>query len=167
MWLGHYEVAFLLAAVGISIAGDALSTPDPLGWTGTAAWTAWLVTLAADIRFHRWQLCERCISHAPALNPQAAVDRWKRALWFSHQRLLQVVLMLVVLGFIFLSGFGFGHHEQPWQYAIDALALTLLAGVTVARYEHGRLQPWCPWCHWGKGGEEEVSPPVPEVPAVH
>jgi len=160
MLLGHYEALFLLIAVGAGIASDVLGNPAALSWPVTATWLAWFVTIAADLRCHRWQLCERCIRHAPALNPQAAVDRWRRALWLFHQRLVQAALMAVMLGLIFTSALG--HHEQPWQYAIDVLALVILAGVTVARYEHGRLQPWCPWCHWGDGGDEEAAPVAPE-----
>lgn len=158
MLLGHYEAFFLLAAVSVSIAADALGNPAALTWPGTAFWTAWLVTIMADLQCHRWQLCERCISHAPALNPQAAVDRWRRALWLSHRQRLLMGLMATSVALIFISATG----HQPWHYAIDVLALVILAGVTVTRYEHGRLQPWCPYCHWGDGGGEEVAPVAPE-----
>jgi hypothetical protein len=55
------------------------------------------------------------------------------------------------------------HH--PWQYAVDAVAVSLLGGKYLIDHQHRRLYPWCPYCRWDDGGGEEVSPDVPVVPA--
>ena len=160
MWLGHYQSFFLLGTLGLTIVFDAIGNPGPVTWVAAAAFGAWMVALVADIAAHQRQLCERCISAAPTLNPQAAVERWPRALWCHHQKRMNIVLLAVALGCIF--GWGQVHHQWPWGDALDAAGLLIVGYSVVTGHVHQRLYPWCPWCHWGDGGGEEIAPVAPE-----
>ena len=161
MWLGHYQVYALLAAIAIGIASDAFSRSTALSAVASAGFFICLTAMAADFMYHQRQLCERCISSAPALNPEGAVQRWRPALWSVHR--INMPLMVTILGWMCWSAIM--SHQEPWRYAVDVLGLAVLGYVSFTGYVHRRLIPWCPWCNWDDGGDKEVTP-VPEVPAV-
>jgi hypothetical protein len=164
MWLGHYATHLLLAAVAASVADDAMGQPGGVvQWAAVAAWTVWIAAFLVDGGFHRERLCERCVAASP-LDPQAAVDRWRRALRLHHARAVMVAVLAGVVGWNLASGALF-RHPPAWALAVSALASVTLGASYAVSWQHRRLYPWCPFCRWGEGGAEEVSPDVP-APAV-
>jgi hypothetical protein len=165
LWLGHHANDLLLPAIVLAVADDALGHHvTAVTWLDTGVWTAWILALVADVMHHQKMLCERCISAAPTLDPESAVRRWRRALRAHHAQRAMVTAMAIVLAAIFYLGTV--KHEHPWQYALDAVAVTALGASCVIGYQHRRLYPWCPFCRWDKGGDKEIVPPVPVVPQV-
>jgi hypothetical protein len=163
--LGHHANDLLLPAVVLAVADDALGHHvTAVTWLDTGVWTAWILALVADVLHHQKRLCERCISAAPTLDPQSAVKRWHAALRAHHSPRAMIVSSVAVLAAIFYLATV--KHEHPWQYALDAVAVTVLGASFVIGHQHRRLYPWCPFCRWDKGGDEEIAPPVPVVPQV-
>ncbi|HEY3650450.1 MAG TPA: hypothetical protein VGL33_20980 [Streptosporangiaceae bacterium] len=73
--------------------------------------------------------------------------------------------MLAVLAWLIYDTTA-GGPKQPWQYALDAVAVTILGAKYLIDHQHRRLYPWCPYCRWDEDGGEEAVPPVPVVPQV-
>lgn len=163
MWLGHYSDYLFLPVVVVSIATSPLPA-GPWTWASLPLWIAWIFSLVVGGSYHSVRLCERCIASSP-LDPQAAVERWRPALHWEHDRQLKIAMMLTVLAWIIGSNLAWKYPQPWWVYVLSALAMLALAGGYVATYQHRRLYPWCPWCHWDGGGEEEISPDVP-APAM-
>lgn len=164
MWLGHYSTLLLLAAVVSSVADDATGQQQGIvEWIAVGVWSLWTAAMLADRGVHQERLCERCVAASP-LDPQAAVDRWKRVLRLHHARGAMLALLGAVIGWDLTAGALF-HHPPVWALAISALASVALGMTYAVTWQHRRLYPWCPFCRWGEGGAEEVSPDVP-APAV-
>ena len=159
-WLGHYFLYTVAIAVPLSaattIAGRNITW---LLWLTAAAWGVLVVALTADLIYHRTSLCERCIREAPALNPSRPVQRWKRALWFDHQRKLQLAILFGYFAWGLYDGRV--HHEATWQMAGDIGYMIIIAVTWLITWQHRRLMPWCPYCHWGRGGYHETVPVPP------
>jgi hypothetical protein len=161
MALGHYQEHVQVAALPLLIANVLAGRPAVLTWISLAVLSAWLIAFLADLGQHQRQLCERCISAAPTLNPQGAVERWRRVLWCFHQKRASQLLLLASICWIFYSSRI--SHEHEWALGLDALVLVLIGCSYFTGIIHKRLYPWCPWCHWGgHGGDEETSPVAPE-----
>lgn len=163
MWAGHYSAYLFLPVVAASI----ITSPLPAGfwaWATLPLWIAWVFSLIIGEGYHQERLCERCIASSP-LDPQAAVERWRPALRWEHDRRLKLIVMLAVLAWIVGSNLVWKHMQPWWVYVLSALAMLVLGGSYIATYQHRRLYPWCPWCHWDDGGGEEISPDVP-APAM-
>lgn len=162
MWLGHYSDVMIWGFIAAVILGDA--TGNSIGWiedTGAVVCGFWVLTKLADSRVHMERLCERCAAATP-LDCQAAVRRWKRALWWRHQRKAQLAVFIVMAAIFLLDAIA-GKHV--WVYAVHAFGFLVLGLTTIPAWQHRRLQPWCPYCRWDDGGDEEVAPDVP-APAV-
>lgn len=166
MWLGHYSLPLLRVAVAVSVADDAAGQPGGAdgwaGWIVTAAWAVWIAAVLADGGVHQERLCERCVAATP-LDPQAAVDRWKRALRLHHNNGARNGMLGGILACWLATGFL--HHPPAWALALSATADVAYGAFSLVSWKHRRLFPWCPFCRWGDGGAEEVSPDVP-APAV-
>jgi hypothetical protein len=160
MLLGHYQEHIQVAVLPLLIGNVLAGRPPVLTWISYTVLLAWFVSFLADQRQHQRQLCERCISAAPTLNPQGAVERWRRVLWCFHQKRAYQLMMLAAICWIFYSSRI--RHEHEWALSLDALILVLIGFSYFTGIIHKRLYPWCPYCHWGDGGGEEVTPPVPE-----
>lgn len=164
MWLGHYSVFLLLAAVAASVADDAAGQPSGLlDWIVDAAWLAWVAALLADMGRHREHLCERCIAATP-LDPQAAVDCWRRVLRLQHAHGAWIALLGAVVAWDI--GSALFRHQPPWAFAVDALVSVIVGASWLVTWQHRRLYPWCPYCRWDGGGHHEVSPDVPAPAAT-
>lgn len=159
MWLGHYSVFVLWGGIALFIANDAVGQPSarPWFWIVTVVSVVWIGSLFAD-GYHEDRLCERCIAASP-LDPAAAVQRWRPALWWTHQKRLSLIVMLAALS-VFVCNALF-HHPPWWLSALSILAFLVLGISFAVTYQHRRLYPWCPYCHWDDGGDEEISPGVP------
>lgn len=163
MWLGHYSTPALLAAVVASVADDAMGQPGgAVQWITIAVWALWLAAWLADGGVHQERLCERCIAASP-LDPQAAVDRWRRVLRLHHERRVMIAVLGAVVVWDVMAGRL--HHPPAWALAVSALTSVALGASYAVTWQHRRLYPWCPFCRWDEGGAEEVSPDVP-APAV-
>lgn len=164
MWLGHYSMLALLAAVMASLADDATGQrPGVAEWIAVAAWSAWMAASAADTGRHRERLCERCIAASP-LDPQAAVSRWRAALRLHHSRKAMITLLSAVVAWDVIDGL---LHQPPWwALALSALGTAALGMSVFVTWQHRRLYPWCPFCRWDGGGPHEVSPDVPVTPVA-
>jgi hypothetical protein len=160
MWLGHYSTLLLLAAVAASVANDATGQRQQVvEWVSVAAWICWIAALMADWGVHQERLCERCIAASP-LDPQAAVDRWRRVLRVHHARTATVITMGAVVAWDFIAG-ALLRHPPAWALAVSALAVAALGASSAVTWQPRRLYPWCPFCRWDEGGAQEVSPDVP------
>lgn len=160
MWAGHYHERIILAAIALAIADDLSGRPAILAAAVAVMFVAWFAAFLFGAQRHDRSLCERCISEAPTLNPQGAVERWKRMLWAFHQKRANIILLGIVLAWII--GSTQFRHEPLWARGLDAAGMVVLGYSYVRDRVHRRLYPWCPYCHWGDGGDEEVAPVAPE-----
>jgi hypothetical protein len=165
MWLGHYVRVFLAVSFLLAIINDILGGKNgllPVNILSAVAIGVFLVALFADSHWHQENLCVRCIAATP-LDPQAAVDRWRRALRANHSGAAWAFLVIAALaGLIGTTSV----LSRPWSVVVIAAAWVMFAVFNLAVHIHRRLYPWCPWCDWGDGGgDEEVSPDVPD-PAI-
>jgi hypothetical protein len=159
MWLGHYTPGLLITSIGVTVI--AAATGDQLGVAGDVAVVVWIIaafSLFIGGHYHDSRLCGRCVAAAP-LDPQAAIERWRPALWWAHKTLWMSLATFAAVGwFIWLGQY---HHVPWWAWIPTVPAALVYAGVFISARQHSRLYPWCPWCHWNDGGDEEIAPDVP------
>jgi len=167
MWLGHYQVYFLVAFLLLSAPPPVRGMPgfllECLHWVSALAFAA---AGFAGLAVHRKRLCERCISSAPVLDPQGAVDRWRLALRLGHKPVLLLAAVVPAIAVVIAGEFD-RHLPSALFTWTAAWLMSVLAALNYATWQHQRLQLWCPWCPRDDGGEDEAAPvPDPGVPAV-
>jgi hypothetical protein len=157
MWLGHYSIYLMVAALAAQVGAIASGGLILPGVISALLWLTWLASIAADGGYHQSRLCERCIAATP-LDPQVAVNRWRPALRWAHRPGRK---FLVLLGAVIAMNWIVYLHLAWWVWILIALAVAGYASFFVSEYQHRKLYPWCPYCRWDDGGDEEVSPDVP------
>jgi hypothetical protein len=162
MWLGHYSLAVLWAAIALTAAADATGQHDPLEIASGVAWVVWFAAWSADGAVHQERLCGRCAASAPT-GGQAEAARLQAVLRAHHSPVASTAMLA---GVIAGEGASFILRDFPVIAATADAAAVILLGVSVAiTARHRRLHRWCPWCRWDEGGEHEPSPDVP-APAL-
>jgi hypothetical protein len=172
MWAGHYSLWLTIPWIAVAFADDAAGRPGWLAHLALAAWGILWFTLTIDSGYHYARLCERCAAATP-LDPQAAVDRWRRVLRLDHRRRFVTAIILAAfiwalgVGYMLISGVhsvGLPAHHHNWAYLLQDVPIVLLiACYFVVNRIHRALYPWCPWCRWDGGGDHEGAPdPGPE-----
>jgi hypothetical protein len=160
MWLGHYQPVLIACCLPVLYAGT-LSGNPPLQWAGAAVCVPYMGAMFASV-IHDSRLCERCAAATP-LDPQAAVARWRPALWGFHR--LGVPVLVVALA-VWVVG-GLVHGRPWWEWPVYAVVLASIGVSVWATAKHRDLYPWCPWCRWRDGGDEEEAPDPAPAPEVH
>jgi len=104
----------------------------------------------------RVPMCPSCVDQIP-LDPQAAIDRHRRALFSAHVIHDRPYFSVAWLGALALLSMTTVHVTGVTTfYAFWDLAF-LVYCYTAWRHHH--LQPWCPFCQgWEDGGEPERVP---------
>jgi hypothetical protein len=161
-WLGHYMPEALLALIAMQFAWDVTGGRYGTSAANTAVTVLFVAVFYSDIRYHACRLCEKCAGKTP-LDPAAAVRRWRRGLWLTHQA--KIILGCVAGVFVTIQAEQMIRHPLWVTLSSDAFWMMITAGIFISQWKHRLLQPWCPWCNWGDGGNEEVSPEIPD-PAI-
>lgn len=162
MWLGHYQIYFMVVTVPVYITTVLLGSPLVPVAILCVLGAAWLLAAVAHMRVHRNNLCERCISGAPLIDPQGAVDRWHLALRVDHMPRAVLTLTFSALAAMFAVDLA----HLPFYFSEIAVAVLVLnfGGYAYAGYQHQRLQTWCPYCPHDGGDGEEAPKLVPGTP---
>lgn len=161
---GHRMMYLMAVFVTAEVCYDALGQPGELTLADTAVICLYLASFYGHARYHRGRLCEPCMARTP-LDPQAAVNRWKTALWLVHHRRPIVVCLIVLMVSLLGENVMRVHHAAWAASTLDGTTVLTFGVLMLAQWKHEKLEPWCPWCNWGRGGDKEVSPATPD-PAV-
>jgi hypothetical protein len=142
MWLGHFCILLVPAAVIASVADDAMGQPrGVIDVIVAAVWGCWIAAMLADRGVHQERLCERCVAATP-LDPQAAVDRWRRVLRLHHERRAMFGMLGGVLAWDIVDGMF--RHPPAWVLAGSAVTTVAYGAAFAVTWQHRRLWPWCP-----------------------
>lgn len=162
---GHRMIYLMAVTVTAHVCYDALGQPGMLTPPSTALTFLFDVSLYAEFRYHSRRLCGACMARTPA-DPQAAVNRWRKALWLVHHRRAVVVCTILLIVGVLGENVMRAHHAAWAASAVDAAVFLALGIWALAGWKHQPLMPWCPWCHWGDGGNSELFPEVPDPAAA-
>lgn len=172
MWLGHYEPRVVPVVFCALLAACFAYLWIPR-WSGV---TDGLVTQLIAAAFvlarcgviHDRNLCRRHIDDT-LLDPQGAVDRYRRRMAWCHDIRVRVSTVSLVAGIVAIAAFACSRFAADWPWparaAITAAALATFPVVvytTLALRTHRKLQRWCLWCNPGGGGGGHVTAPDPQ-----
>lgn len=130
-------------------------------WTGLF-FVGFLLIFQAQAHQGTTALCVKCMEETP-LDPEVAVRRNTRFLWFAHHLTKTVVILWLI------SLIGVGLLRRYVEFLHGAMWLNIptdlfLMAMFWSSWQHHRLRPWCPYCRrWDKDDEAPVEvPPVPQ-----